>query len=440
MSKSTGCKLALTAVVVAIVMGGLGFAIGFVTHTVWAASEPSSSPAIVLEVTATPTTKEADSLPGDEATPPQAGPESSNNPPSSSSESEAFALFWEVWELIQQDFYGELPSDEEMTYGAIRGATNALDDPYTAFIEPAAAEHRRKTQGSSYEGIGALVTMEDGRLVIVQPFRDQPAEQAGLRPGDIVIQVDDTPIENMSLYEAIGLILGPAGSKVRLTILREGEEPFEVEIPRARIDIPLVESEMREDGIAYVSLLNFNADATAKLAEAVEELLAQNPAGLIFDLRGNPGGFLHEAALTAGLFLPKDQVVLIERTKEEEQQLTPEDFGTNRPIAPDVPMVVLVNGGSASASEIVAGALQDYGRAVLIGEKTFGKGSVQLVYELSNGAELRVTKARWFTPNDRAIHGEGLEPDIVVEVTAEDVEAGLDLQLDRAVDYLLTGK
>jgi carboxyl-terminal processing protease len=350
---------------------------------------------------------------------------------------DTFDLFWEVWDLIQRDYYGDLPSDEEMTYGAIRGALNTLDDPFTGFIEPQTAAINREDDSGSFEGIGAYVTMENGRLIIVNPMSEQPAEKAGLRRGDIVIQVDDTPIENMSLYEAIALIRGPAGTPVRLTILREGEEPFEVEIVRAQIEIPLVESEMRDDGIAYVILYEFNSDASVKLGEAIEELLAQNPKGLILDLRGNPGGWLNEAVLTSGLFLPKGELVLIERLKDG----TERTYGVpNDPILPDLPMVVLVDVGSASASEIVAGALQDHGRATLIGERTFGKGSVQLAYELSNGAELRVTKARWFTPNDRPIHGEGLEPDIVVEMTEEDLENDRDPQLDRAVEYLLTGQ
>jgi carboxyl-terminal processing protease len=194
---------------------------------------------------------------------------------------------------------------------------------------------------------------------------------------------------------------------------------------------------MKEGDIAYVQLLDFSTDASVKLAEAIEELMEQNPRSLILDLRGNPGGWLHESILVAGTFLPKDELVLVERLKDGSERTFET---TDKPIAPDIPMVVLVDGGSASASEIVAGALQDQGRAVLIGEKTFGKGSVQLPHELSNGAELRVTIARWFTPNDRAIHGEGLEPDIVVELTLDDVEAELDPQLDRAIEYLMNGQ
>jgi carboxyl-terminal processing protease len=442
MSGSSGCKIALLVIVVALFAGTLGFVSGFAAHAVLVAAEPIESPLVLVEEPATPLPTEGaeSAAPGGEPAtlPSEPAPVPTIAIPAQTGE--AFDLFWEAWDLIQRDYYGELPSAEEMTYGAIRGATNALDDPYTAFVDPAAAEHRRATDGGEYEGIGAMVSMEDGWLTIVEPFKDQPAERAGLLPGDIVLQVDDTKIENMSIYEAIALILGPAGTDVRLEILREGEEPFEVVVTRAKIEVPIVESEMRDDGIAYLSLFSFDADSTSKLQVALEELLAQNPEGLILDLRGNPGGYLNEAILTAGLFLPKDDVLMIERTKEDEITLTANDFDGNGPVSLDIPMVVLVNGGSASASEIVAGALQDYDRATLIGETTFGKGSVQLIHELSNGAELRVTKARWFTPNDRAIHGEGLEPDIEVEMTPEDVEADLDPQLERAVEYLLTGQ
>ena len=443
MSSSTSCKVLATALIVAIIMGGLGFATGYLVYAVRDASTENPVSTVIVEITSAP--EPAGQLPSPDS-PTEAAPEpSTESPPAPTLEIPAqtgtsFDLFWEAWDLIQQDFYGELPSEEEITYGAIRGATEALDDPYTAFIDPAAAEHRRQTEGGSYEGIGALVTMEDGRLIIVEPFEGGPADTAGLRPDDIVLQVDETPIENMSIYEAIALILGPAGTEVRLTVLREGEEPLEVPVIRAQIDIPVVEWELLPEDIGYISMFDFSTDATAKVAGAIEELLAEDAKGLILDLRGNPGGYLDEAVLTAGLFLPQDSVVLIERTKEEEVIFTPAYYHSPAPIAGDIPIVVLVDGGSASASEIVAGAVRDHGRAVLIGEQTFGKGSVQLVHTLSNGAELRVTKARWFTPNYEAIHGEGLEPDIIVELTAEDAEAGLDPQLDRAIEFLVTGQ
>lgn len=439
MSNSTGCKVALLVVVVALFAGAMGFASGFAVHAIWIGIEGSPFREVMGEDTTTPASAELvpGVEPGDQTPMPATPVPTIAIPPATG---EAIDLFWEAWNLIQQDYYGELPSEEDMIHGAIRGAVDTVGDPYTAFVDPAAAEHRRRTEGGSYEGIGAMVSMEDGRLVIVEPFKGQPAEQAGLLSGDIVLQVDETPIENMSIYEAIALILGPAGTEVRLTILREGQEAFEVSVTRASIEVPMVESRMLEDDIAYASLFSFDADATAKLEEALDELLAQSPQGLILDLRGNPGGYLHEALLTSGLFVAEDELVMIERTKEEELLLYPQDYGSRGPLVPDLPMVILVNGGSASASEIVAGALQDIGRAVLVGETTFGKGSVQLIHELSNGAELRVTKARWYTPKDRAIHGEGLEPDIAVEYTQEDADADRDPQLERAVEYLLTGE
>lgn len=445
MSDSTGCKILVTALVVAVIMGGLGFAVGFLTHTVLVADAPAVASTAIVQVTATPVPVEnppsPTPVPVAEHASPTAEPEAEPTPAPTieipAETGDSFDLFWEAWDLIQRDYYGDLPTEDEMTYGAIRGALNTLDDPFTGFIEPRMAEINREDDTGSFEGIGAYVTMRDGRLYIVSTFEGQPAEEAGIRRDDIVLEVDGTPIENMSIYEAISLIRGPAGTPVELTILREGREPFEVEIVRASIDIPVVESELREDGVAYVQLLDFSSDASVKLSEALEEMLSQDPEGLILDLRGNPGGWLNEAVLVSGLFLPQDELILLERFKDGTQRPY---RSPNEPVAPDIPMVLLVDGGSASASEIVAGALQDHDRAVLIGEKTFGKGSVQWPHELSNGAELRVTVARWFTPDDRAIHGEGLEPDITVELTQEDMDAELDPQLDRAVEYLLIGE
>jgi carboxyl-terminal processing protease len=448
MSDSNGCKILFTALVVGLIMGALGFGAGFLTHAVVVADLPSEISTVLIDVTAPPSQPDQAPPPAEatmEVVPEEGSPIEQPTPESTpvptieipAPSGTTFDLFWEAWNLIQRDYYGDLPTEEEMTHGAIRGAVNMLGDPFTAFIEPHVAQITREDGSGMFEGIGAYVTMRDGWLTIVSTFEGQPAEEAGLQRDDIVLRADDTPIENMSIYEAIALIRGPAGTSVRLTILREGQEPFEVEVTRARIDKPVVDSELREDGIAYVQLKDFSADANVKLQEALEVLLDENPTGLILDLRRNPGGWLNEAVLTAGLFLPQDDLILIERFKDgtERPYRSP-----NLPLTLDMPMVVLVDAGSASASEIVAGALQDHDRAILIGETTFGKGSVQWPEELSNGAELRVTVARWFTPADRAIHGQGLEPDIPVDMTIEDVEAGRDPQLDRAVEYLLTGQ
>lgn len=351
---------------------------------------------------------------------------------------EAFQLFWEVWDLVQRNFYGELPDMQQVTYAAIHGMLSTLEDEYTAFIEPTVAAILDEDATGEFEGIGAFVDMDEmGRLEIVDTFEGGPAEEAGLLAGDRVLEVDSTSIVGSTLYEAIGLIRGPAGSEVTLLIEREDvPETFEVTVTRARLDIPITTVEMRNDGIGYIRLHEFSATASERLQEGLEELLAHEPQGIILDLRQNPGGWLEQAIQVGDLFLD-DGVIAIERFSdgnEESFEAHPGDVGE------DIPLVVLVNGGSASASEIVAGALQDRGRAILIGESTFGKGSVQRPITLSDGSELRVTIALWFTPNDQVIHGQGLSPDIEVPWPEEDIEPDADPQLERAVEYFLTGE
>jgi len=312
-----------------------------------------------------------------------------------------FQIFWEAWRLIEENFDGPIPDVRTRTYGAINGMLQTLGDDHTVLLSPEYAAIFGEDLSGSFEGIGALVKMrEDGKLMIVEPFKGQPAERAGVQAGDIVLAVDGVTLQGLNLYEAIALIRGPKGTVVSLTIEREGvEQPFDIQVERARIEIPVVETRMLEGGIAYISLFEFSEPAPARFREALQELLDQEP-------RGAKGG------------------------REIEHP------ATGNGVALDIPLVVLVDGGTASASEIVAGALQDHGRAVLIGEQTFGKGTVQIGYDLSDGAELRITIAHWFTPNGRAIEKEGLTPDIVVEMTQEDKDAGRDPQLERAIEYL----
>lgn len=351
-----------------------------------------------------------------------------------SDEKEAFRIFWEAWSILKREFYGEVPDAQEMTYSAIQGVVDSLGDKYTAFLEPEIAAIVREDMSGSFEGIGAVVNMnDDGQLEIVRTFKNRPADRAGLEPGDIVLAVDDTPIKEMSIFEAVALIRGPAGTVVRLTISREGlPEPFVVEIIRERIEMLVVESRMLSDDIAYLKLTSFTSQATSQLKAELRILMAERPKGLIFDLRDNPGGFLNEAVEIASQFVDEG-LILVERLKDGQEREYPAHRGG---LATDIPMVVLVNGGTASASEIVAGAIQDAGRGILIGEQTLGKGSVQLSYYLSDGSELRVTSAHWFTPKGRAIHEEGLTPDIQVEVAKEDLEMDRDPQLERAIEYL----
>jgi len=273
-------------------------------------------------------------------------------------------------------------------------------------------------------------------LVVVEALANRPAFQAGLRSGDVILKVDDDSVAGLSLYEAISLIRGPAGSPVSLTIEREGEpEPFEVWVVRAKIEIQIVEAKILPDTpeIGYIRLTQFSNGAARKVARAIKTLVDQGATAIVFDLRSNPGGLLSEAVEVSSLFVAEGTVV-IEKLKDGQEKKF--EASHHPHVATDLPLVLLVNGGSASASEIVAGAMQDLERATLIGEQTFGKGSVQLPHDLSDGSELRVTIAEWLTPAYRQIHGQGIAPDIVVEMSAAEIEQQLDPQLEAAVEYL----
>lgn len=353
-------------------------------------------------------------------------------------EAEGFRLFWQGWHLLQQDYYGDLPGMEDAARAALKGVVQTLGDPYTVVVDPKYAAILREDMTGSFEGIGAVVRInEAGRLEIVEVFQGQPAAEGGLRRGDLILQVDDTPIENMNVMEAVALIRGPEGTPVRLLVQRGEEKPFTVTLVRRKIEIPSVETRVlertvddEEHLIGYIRLTDFNAVVPQQLGAALRALLSYQPDGLILDLRGNPGGYLHVAVEVASQFVGSGTIVTERRKGGEARTFTaiPGGLATN----PDLPLAVLVNMASASASEIVAGAVQDSGRGVLVGEKTFGKGSVQLAYSLDDGSELRITTARWFTPGGREIHGEGLEPDIPV---AEEGE-GEDAALEAAVAYI----
>ena len=340
-------------------------------------------------------------------------------------------LLNEVWELVEGEFYGDLPSNDELINNAISGSLESLDDEYTRYVRADIAALLREDFGGSVEGIGAFVREnDDGFLEIVAPIEGQPADLIGLQPGDIVLEVDGEDIVGQDFYAIIAKVRGPRGTDVTLTILREGEDDFlEFTITRARFEVPIVESEMLEENIAYVRLTEFSANAGAQLTAEVEALLAQNPDGLILDLRNNPGGFLDQSVIVSDLFLPEGTVLFQRDSQGGEREFNSD----NGDAAETIPLVVLVNAGSASASEIVAGAIQDRGRGTLIGELTFGKGSVQLLHELSDGSELRVTIARWFTPDDNSINGIGITPDIEV---LPDFESDEDVQLQEAIEFL----
>ncbi len=376
--------------------------------------------------------------PAQTRTPARATPTPPATTGTSKDEEQAFQVFWEAWQLLKEEYYGELPEPQKMARAALRGVLGTLDDKNTALIDPDISKILSEDSSGSFDGIGATIRQNDDNLIQVAGlFAGQPADKAGVKVGDVIMAVDGKSIAGFSTYEAVALIRGPAGTTVRLTIARKGEaKAIEISVTRAKISIPIVTSKMLDDNIAYVSLFDFSTPATDHLNKTLQELLDKKPKGLILDLRGNPGGYLQQAIQVADIFLDSG-VVATEKDKDGNGST----FRSGPSgIAQDIPLVVLVDGSSASASEIVAGALQDRHRATLIGQTTFGKGSVQLPHHLSDGSELRITIAHWFTPNDRQINGTGLVPDLEVVPTEDDLKAGRDPQLDRAVQYLINGK
>jgi carboxyl-terminal processing protease len=343
-----------------------------------------------------------------------------------------FAYFWTSADQLYVDCGDQIPPPDELVYLAANGVIEQLGDHYTALLSPERAESYRIDLSSSFEGIGATVQPADEEtgtgVIIVYPFPGSPAEQAGLRPDDEIIAVDQIDVTEMGLDDAIALIRGPAGSIVVLSVKRDETAPFDVEITRDRIDIPVLESEITAENLLHISLYDFSNHSGEEMKKALKQGIEAGVDGIILDLRGNPGGRLDMAIDIAGMFI-EDGVVV-----SESGQRNVEHKARGKALVGDLPVAVLVDGGSASASEIVAGAIQDYGRGLLIGEQTFGKGSVQTLYDLSDGSMLRVTTARWFTPNGRQINGNGLEPDIEVEY---DPDQPTDTQLRAAIDYLL---
>jgi len=351
---------------------------------------------------------------------------------------EEFELFWEAWEIVEREFYGELPGPQEFTHGAIQGALGSLDDPATILVKPKAAEDQMIELKGIYEGIGALVGVDkQKRIVIVAPFDGSPAIQAGIMAGDVILEVDDRVVTGMALEDVVHLIRGPRGTKVQLTILREGEsESLVFEIIRDRVELVTVAWRVI-DAIGYVRIALFSERTSGELEKALQELRKEEIKGLILDLRNNPGGVFPSAAIEVASQFLEEGIIVYEQDKDGREKPYSVKGGG---LATDIPLVVLVNKGSASNSEVVAGAIQDHRRGVLIGEQTFGKGSVQRIHELSDGSGLYVTTAILLTPNRHPIQEEGLTPDIEVPFTTEDLQAQRDPQLERGLEYLKTGR
>jgi len=351
-------------------------------------------------------------------------------------ESDDFGVYWEVWHLVEDKFYGEIPDGSASVYGAIRGALGTLEDPYTIFVEPQPRALEKAELEGKFGGIGAFVSRGPNGEVVLTPMVDSPAEQAGVQEGDILLRVEDTPITpEMTTDEVVLLIRGEVDTQVTLALERVGEaEPIVVTITRKVIETPSVEWRVLEQDpdTGYIRIRLFTERTGRELERALEELRDEGVTRLVLDLRDNGGGLLDAAVDVTSQFL-REGVVLYEDRRDQ-----PEKFYSVKKggLALDLPLVVLVNGGTASASEIVAGALRDYERGSLVGERTFGKGSVQLVYDLSDQSSLHVTVARWLTPDRHRIDGEGIIPDVEIIPSQEDLASGLDPQLERAIAYL----
>jgi len=324
-------------------------------------------------------------------------------------------LFGEVFERVRAD-YVENVTDEQLVEAAINGMLSALD-PHSSYMNAKSFRDMQVQVRGEFGGLGIEVTMENGVVKVVSPIDDTPAAKAGLKPGDYIVQIDGDPVQGMSLNDAVEHMRGPVGSDIKLTIKREGKDPFDVTMKRAVVKIQSVRSQLEGNDVGYIRITSFNEQADGGVKNAIKDLTTKAAggklAGIVLDLRNNPGGLLDQAVAVSNDFLAQGEIVSTRGRHPEDAQRY--DAQAPGDLTHGLPMVVLINGGSASASEIVAGALQDQHRALLLGTRSFGKGSVQTIVQLPGHGAMRLTTARYYTPSGRSIQAQGIEPDIVVE-------------------------
>jgi carboxyl-terminal processing protease len=347
-----------------------------------------------------------------------------------------FAPFWEAWTLVHNQYVDQPVDNTKLMQGAIQGMLASLGDPHTSYMSPQQYKQANASLGGGYEGIGAWVDTTGEYLTIIGPMPNSPAEKADLRAGDQIVAVDGKDMKGVDGSIVLQNVLGPAGTNVILTINRKGEEkPFDVTIQRSKIDLPSANGKMLDSGIGYIQIYTFGDKTMPELQKALNDIMLQHPKGLIIDLRNNGGGYLVTAIDVVSQFIKGDQLAMLEKFGDGTEKTYKTKAGG---VAIDIPIVVLVNEGTASASEITAGAIQDYGRGKLVGVKTYGKGSVQNWTPLQDDqGAIRVTIARWLTPKGRQINKVGLQPDVTVNMTPEDIKAKIDPQLQKAIDLLL---
>ena len=341
-------------------------------------------------------------------------------------------LFWEAWQAVSNKFIDREKIDQKKAfYGALQGMVKSIGDDYTEFYSPQEAKIFNEDISGSFEGVGMEITVRRGIITVVSPLEDTPAWKAGIKSGDLILKINNEDATNLKLEEAVMKIRGPKGTKVILTIMREDfKEPKDIEIVRDVIVVHAVKFKMLENNIGYIKILNFGKNSVPEFYNAINDLLTKGANKLILDLRNNPGGFLESAVIISSWFLPKGDKVVIEDFGGKSPQRIHRSLGPG--ILSNLPLVVLVNRGSASASEILAGALRDNLNVKILGEKTFGKGSVQEVVNLSDGSLVKVTVARWLTPKGKLIEGKGIDPDIEIK-NESDKE---DLVLNKAIEIL----
>jgi len=347
-----------------------------------------------------------------------------------------FSLFWDAHSKLQKNFVDPAKFDnQKIIYGAISGMAKSLGDPYTSFFNPEEAKRFEQDLSGSFEGIGVEIGLKNNQLTIIAPLKNTPGERAGLKSGDIITEINGKTTTDMGIEEAVSLIRGKGGTEVILSVFREGwKNTKDIKIIRATIDIPSVEWELKDGNVAYISIYLFDQSLLSKFNKIALEILNSSAKKIVLDLRNNPGGYLEVSQYMAGWFLKNGQVVTIEDFGQNNDKKYYKAEGNAKFF--DYPTVILINKGSASASEILAGSLRDNRNIKLIGEKSFGKGSVQEVLGLRDGSMLKITIAKWLTPSGISISDVGLSPDIKIDITDKDFEDNKDPQLDKALEII----
>ena len=343
-----------------------------------------------------------------------------------------FGVFWEAWDLIEKNYILGPLDYRKMVYGAVSGMVNSLGDPYSTFLTPEENSALDKDLKGVFGGIGAEVGYRDNAITVIAPLKGSPSEKAGLLAGDLIAEVDGKSTEGLNVDDVVNMIRGDKGTSVKVTVVR-GKETLSFDIVRDTIVDKTVKWEMKEGQVAYIEITQFKQDTAKELDAQIGDILAQDPKSIVLDLRNNPGGYLNVVVDVAGRFIDEGQTVVTEESGKGEPKVYKASGGKR---FNNLPIAVLVNEGSASAAEILAGALKDNKLGTLVGKKTFGKGLVQGISELGDGSALKITVAKWMTPNGSNINKDGIAPDVEVEFSADDFKAGKDPQLDKALEIL----